>query len=385
MEFDLPAEARVLRDEIRATLAVHWSRGLQWQADAGEAYEDECRLRRLLGERGWLTPHWPLEFGGGGRPFWETIVIAEELQYGGVHTGSTAVRVVGPTLMLTGTEAQKADFLPAIARGDIDFALGYTEPGAGSDLAALQTRAVRDGDSFVVNGGKIFTSMAHRAEYCWLAARTEPDAPKHRGISLFIVDLKTPGITVRPLHTMAGGRTNATYWDNVRVPADALVGEPNRGWYYMTAALDLERLAYYTPGTAQYLAERFIDYLRGTSGAVVRRGPRAREAAVRSAMEALVNRLLYRRATWMVSEGTIPNYEASMTKLFATELEQRIPVRATAVLGPLGQLTPEDADAPIEGLMELEHRHGVYKTFGGGSSELMRNIIATRGMGLPRA
>jgi alkylation response protein AidB-like acyl-CoA dehydrogenase len=204
MHFDLPAEAEALRAEIRAFLAQHWSRELQWRADAGEAYDEERRLRRLLGERGWLAPHWPVEFGGGGRSFWESVVIAEELQYGGVHTSSTAVRVVGPTLMIAGSDAQRARFLPAIARGEIDFALGYTEPGAGSDLASLQTRAVRDGDSFVINGTKIFTSMAHRAEFCWLAARTDPQAPKHRGISLFIVPLSSPGITVRPLYTMAG-------------------------------------------------------------------------------------------------------------------------------------------------------------------------------------
>lgn len=384
MQFELPVEAETLRHEVREFLRENWSSELQWRADAGEAYEEERALRRKLGERGWLAPHWPVQFGGGGRSFWEAVVIAEEFQYGGVHTSSTAIRVVGPTLMLTGSEAQKAAFLPAIARGEIDFALGYTEPGAGSDLASLQTRATRDGDSFVINGSKIFTSMAHRAEYCWLAARTDPEAPKHRGISLFIVDLSTPGILVRPLHTMAHGRTNATYWDDVRVPADALVGELDRGWYAMTAALDLERLAYYTPGTVQHLGEKLLNHLRSPEGERLRHERGAREGMVRIALDILVARLLYRRAAWLVSLGRVPNYEASMSKMFVTELEQWLPATATRLLGPFGQLEPGEPAAPMGGLMELEHRHGVYKTFGGGSSELMRNIIAQRGMGLPR-
>jgi alkylation response protein AidB-like acyl-CoA dehydrogenase len=385
MDFDLPKGVEELRAEVRRFLQAEWSKDKQLRAEAGEAYEEERALRKKLGERGWLAASWPVEYGGGGRSFWETIAIAEEFQYAGVHTSSTAVRVVGPTILLVGSEAQKRRFLPAIAKGEIDFALGYTEPDAGSDLASLKTRAEKDGDSFVINGTKIFTSLAHRAEYCWLAARTDPDAPKHRGISLFIVDLSSPGITVRPLWTMSGRRTNVTYWENVRVPADALVGELDRGWYYMTSALDLERLAYYTPGKLMAVADELIQHVRDGAPEAVSANPYVRASLVRIAVDVMVARLLYWRAASMIDAGTIPNHEAAMSKMFMTELLQRIAQEGTRMFGPYGQLTPGDPDAPLDGHLEHEHRAAVMETFGGGSSELMRNIIATRGMGLPRA
>lgn len=383
MDFDL-THLDALRDEVRAFLSAAWSREQKVRADRGEAYEEECDLRRELGRRGWLAPSWPTELGGGGRTFWESVVIGEELQYAGVHTGSTAVGVVGPTLQIVGSDEQKARFLPAIARGEIDFALGYTEPDAGSDLASLQTRAVRDGDEFVINGSKIFTSLAGRAEYCWLAARTDPEAPKHRGISLFIVDMNTPGIQVRPLWAMSGRRTNATYWEDVRVPAANLIGEVNRGWYYMTSALDLERLAYYGPAKVEYVFDHLVDYLANEAPESVQTDVLARSAVARLSTELMVSKLLYWRAASIIADGQVPNYEASMTKMYQTELLQRIAKEGMRILGPQGQLAEGCDGAPLDGLFEYEHRFRVYETFGGGSSELMRNIIATRGKGLPR-
>lgn len=383
MDFDL-RELEPLRIEVREFLASAWSRDLKLRADRGEAYAEEVALRRELGRRGWLAPSWSTARGGGGRSFWESVVISEEFQYAGVHSGSTAVSVVGPTLEMVGSEEQKQRFLPAIARGEIDFALGYTEPDAGSDLASLKTRAVRDGDEFVINGAKVFTSLATRAEYCWLAARTDPDAPKHRGISVFIVDMKSAGIDVRPLWTMGERRTNATFWEEVRVPAANLIGELNRGWYYISSALDLERLAYYCPHKVEYLFDQLTDYLNAPEGSGVREDPAVRAAVARNFTELTVAKVLYWRAASMIAHGSVPNYEASMAKLFQTELLQRMSLDGTRVMGAAGQLTPEAAEAPVHGLFEFEHRYHVYETFGGGSSELMRNIIATRGMGLPR-
>lgn len=383
MDFDL-RELQPLRNEVREFLASAWSRDLKYRADRGEAYEEECALRRELGRRGWLAPSWPKAYGGGGRSFWESIVIAEEFQYAGVHSGSTAVSVVGPTIEMVGSDEQRQRFLPAIAQGEIDFALGYTEPDAGSDLASLKTRATRDGDDFIINGAKVFTSLATRAEYCWLAARTDPDAPKHRGISVFIVDMKTPGIEVRPLWTMGERRTNATFWEDVRVPATNLIGELNRGWYYISSALDFERLAYYCPHKVEYLFDQLTAHLKAPGSESLREDPAVRTTVARNFVELTVAKVLYWRAASMISHGIVPNYEASMTKLFQTELLQRISRDGAFALGPGGQLTPRASDAPLHGLFEFEHRFHVYETFGGGSSELMRNIIATRGMGLPR-
>jgi alkylation response protein AidB-like acyl-CoA dehydrogenase len=383
MDFDL-RDLEPLRHEVRDFIAQNWSRDQKYRADRGEAYEEECALRRELGRRGWLAPSWPKEYGGGGRSFWESVVIAEEFQYGGVHTGSSAVSVVGPTIQLVGSDEQKQRFLPAIAQGEIDFALGYTEPDAGSDLASLKTRAVRDGDEFVINGAKVFTSLATRAEYCWLAARTDPEAPKHRGISVFIVDMKTPGIEVRPLWTMGERRTNATFWEDVRVPAANLIGELNRGWYYISSALDFERLAYYCPHKVEYIFDELTDYLRSPAAASLREDHAVRTSVARNFVDLTISKALYWRAASMISHGQVPNYEASMTKLFQTELLQRVSRDGANLLGAAGQMTPAAPAAPLGGFLEFEHRYHVYETFGGGSSELMRNIIATRGMGLPR-
>ncbi len=291
---------------------------------------------------------------------------------------------MGPTLQLVGSDEQKQRFLPAIAQGEIDFALGYTEPDAGSDLASLKTRAVRDGDEFVINGAKVFTSLATRAEYCWLAARTDPEAPKHRGISVFIVDMKTPGIEVRPLWTMGERRTNATFWEDVRVPAANLIGELNRGWYYISSALDFERLAYYCPHKVEYIFDELTDYLRSPAAAPLRDDHAVRSSVARNFVDLTISKALYWRAASMISHGEVPNYEASMTKLFQTELLQRVSRDGANLLGAAGQMTPAAPSAPLGGFLEFEHRYHVYETFGGGSSELMRNIIATRGMGLPR-
>ncbi|MXY36675.1 MAG: acyl-CoA dehydrogenase, partial [Dehalococcoidia bacterium] len=247
MEFRFSEQALAFEREVDDFLAVEWSPEVRRRIDASpDRYAMEREFRRKLADKGWLTMSWPREYGGQERSYEEQYLFQEALNYVGAPGATVGVQQVGPTLMTYGTDEQKAAFLPRIAQGEIDFALGYTEPDAGTDLASLQLRAVRDGDDYVLNGIKRFTSAAHRAEYVWLAARTDPSAPKHRGISMFLVDLQTPGITVKPIWTMSGIRTNEVYWEDVRVPADALVGEENRGWYYAAHALDFERVSIFT-------------------------------------------------------------------------------------------------------------------------------------------
>jgi alkylation response protein AidB-like acyl-CoA dehydrogenase len=289
--------------------------------------------------------------------------------------------------MAYGTPEQKARFLPRIAAGEIDFALGYTEPEAGTDLASLSTRAVADGDDFIINGTKLYTSGAHRAEYVWLATRTDPEAPKHRGVSLFMVDLKSPGITVRPLWTMDGGRTNQTFYDNVRVPRENLVGEVNRGWYYVAHALDFERITVFTVATIRVGFDELVAFIKQASydGYALKDDPEVRDQIARFSVELEVAQMLSYRVAWMVSKGEHPNYEASMLKVFCTEFQQRLYHYGTRILGLYGQLTPGSPHAPAGGRFERGHRSAVMPTFGAGSSEIQRNIIATRGLGLPRS
>ena len=389
MDFKLPSEVEAFRQEVREFIFKEWPEDRRRGAYAysEETYSQEREFRRKLGEKGWLALSWPVEYGGSGRPFWEQFVFYQEMSYHGAPAGGTGVNLVGPVIMRVGTDDQKARFLPRIAQGDIDLALGYTEPDSGTDLASLQTRAVRDGDDYVINGTKRFTSAAHRAEYVWLATRTDPDAPKHRGISMFLVDLKSPGITIRPLWTMGDGRTNEMYLDNVRVPRENLIGEENRGWYYAAAALDFERISVFPVASLRSTFDKLVDYIRTASfdGHRLKDDPDVRRKIARISTELEVAQMLSLRAAWIVSQGMIPNYEASMLKVFGTELQQRMTHAATLILGLYGQLQDGSPDAVLEGRFERAYRAAVMPTFGAGSNEIQRNIIATRGMGLPRS
>jgi alkylation response protein AidB-like acyl-CoA dehydrogenase len=287
--------------------------------------------------------------------------------------------------MRFGSEDQRHRFLPRIASGEIDFCLGYSEPDAGSDLASLQVRAEQDGDYFVINGIKRWTSMAERSEYCWLAARTDPTAAKHRGISLFIVDMKTPGITIKPIWTMGDIRTNETYWEDVRIPRENLVGEINRGWYYVAAALDLERIAIFPVGRFRAAFDQLVEAVKTAEygGRRIKDDPLIRQKIGQISIELEATQMLSYRAAWMIAKGEIPNYEASMLKLFGTEAQQRMSHLATQIFGLYSQLKDGAPGAVLKGAIEQQYRAMVMPTFGAGASELQRNIIAMRGMGLP--
>jgi alkylation response protein AidB-like acyl-CoA dehydrogenase len=386
MDYTFSKSALDFEAEVKAFLSREWSADRRLRVfESPDAYEEERDFRRKLADNGWLTMSWPKEFGGGARSFEEQYLFQEACNYVGAPTATVAVQQVGPTLMQFGTDEQKERFLPPIARGEVEFALGYTEPDAGTDLASLQLRGKRDGDDYVFNGTKRFTSGAHRSEYVWLAARTDPDAPKHRGISMFLVPLAAEGITVKPIWTLAGYRTNEVYFEDVRVPATALVGEENRGWYYAAHALDFERISIFTVSGVRAVYDALAEWARTEAhGRRPADDPAVRTTLANFRIQIEVLQMLSYRILGMVGRGEHPNHEASEVKIFSTELMQRLQNAGTKLLGLYGQLPPEEERAPVRGRIEQGYRSAVMPTFGAGSNEVMRNIIATRGLGLPR-
>ncbi len=291
----------------------------------------------------------------------------------------------GYSISLFGSEELKREFLPRIARGEIEFCLGYSEPEAGSDLAVLEMRAVEDGDDYIINGHKIFNTECHYAEYHWLAARTDPDVPKHRGISLFIVDLKSPGVTVNPMWTMSGERTNEVVYDNVRVPKRMMVGEKNRGFYHIMDALSFERMFVFVTELLYPFFNSIVQYAKETqhNGKPLSKDPVIRQKLAEMAVELEVGSLIQAQAFWMISKGLVPETETSICKIFSSELQQRLLNTAMQILGPYSQLQEGSKWAPLSGKIERNYRSAVMATFGAGSSEILRNIIAIRGLGLP--
>lgn len=396
MDFRFTPEEEQFRQEIREFLQREWpqTNDAPFVTSAGgeaDSVAREKEFRKKLAQKGWLSLSWPKEYGGQERSPMELFIFSWELTRHGAPYPFYATGVIGPTLMHFGSDWQKKTFLPQIAAGEIDFCLGFTEPGAGSDLASLQTRAEDHGDYYLINGQKIYTSMAFKAEYCWLAARTDPSAPKHRGISLFLVDMKSPGITITPLQTLRDfeatdyTHTTQTFWDNVRVPKEYLIGEPNRGWYYIMTTMDYDRIY----GVRWGHLPRFMDYLIRLAKSTRRNGHSAMDdAAIRAALaelaiEVKIIELFSYRTAWMIAKGQVPNYEASMMKVYGVELYKRMADMGMRILGSYGQIAPGDRLAPASGRINrayIETGHGA----GGGSSEIQRNIIAQRGLGLPR-
>ncbi|TAK28874.1 MAG: acyl-CoA dehydrogenase [Chloroflexota bacterium] len=387
MDFGFTEDQQRLRAEVRAFVRKEATPEVieetYWEAGWGLKSRE---FLKKAGARGWLTPTWPKRYGGLESSHVEDLIIAEEMSYTGARPpGLVGASMAGPTILRFGSEEQKAEWLPRIARGEIEFALGYTEPQAGSDLAALDIRAVEDGDDFVINGMKTFNTSSHFADYHWLGARTDPDAPKHKGVSLFIVDFKSPGITIRPLWTMAGWRTNEVYYDNVRVPKKNLVGTRGRGFQQIAVALDFERM--FPVGPLQRLLDELIGYVKEAKahGKPLADGEIVRHQLAEMAAEVEVCRLFGFRLAWVLDQGRVPNYESAMAKVFQTEAMNKLTHTAMKVLGPFGQLQRSSKWVPIDGMAEYHHRWQVVETIYAGTSEIMRNIIAQRGLGLPRA
>ncbi len=397
MEFrDSPEEA-VFRGEVRGFIGENLppsfrDRDSEWAMfntarGRDPVAPDEQKLwRRRLAARGWIAPAWPKEYGGAGMSIGDQFVFNEEMaEQRAPGTGGIAVGWGGPTIMAHGSEEQKRRFLPGILSGDQTWCQGFSEPGAGSDLAALQTRAVRDGDDYVVNGQKIWTSGAHHSRYMILLARTDPDAPKHRGISYFILDMTAPGIQLQPLINILGDYSfNQVFFENVRIPRANLIGEEHRGWYVGATTLDFERSSIATSVQMNHVVREMVAHARSLPNAVTH-GRAIRVELADRAVEAQTARLLSYRVISMQKRGLIPNKEASVAKLFSSELDQRLMHTGMKLVGSRGQLTERtDRHAPLGGRMPRGYMAASASTIGGGTSEIQRNIIATRGLGLPR-
>ncbi len=390
MEFTFTAEQEAFRGRVRSFISENWTPpptsarpGDDLSNDAERGYE------KRLAKNGWLTMAWPKEYGGLGANHMEQLIFREESGYAGAPGGGgQGISMVGPCLMVHGSEAQRKEHLPKIASSEVHWGQGFSEPGSGSDLASLQTRAVRDGDDFVINGQKIWTSGAHHADWFHVLTRTAPDAPKHRGISYFLVDGKTPGITVRPLINMLGDHEfNEVFFEDVRVPAGNMMGEENRGWYVATTLLDFERSGVNWSASGRRQVEQLVAYAKATQGRGGRLidDPALRNGLANLRIEVEASRLLSYQVVWMQSRGEIPNYQASMSKAFGSELGQRIANFGMRMMGLASQrIDPADPGAPLGGAFGRGHMRNVPGTIAAGTSEVQRNIIATRGLGLPR-
>jgi alkylation response protein AidB-like acyl-CoA dehydrogenase len=344
---------------------------------------------KKLGEKGWLVPEWPKEYGGAGLPAGSRSIIAEEIStrvlFGPGFLGGLTGGVQGPTIMSAGTPEQKKEWLPKIAAG-AQFALGYTEPNAGTDLASLGIRGVKDGNDYIINGSKMFSTGAHFARYHWLAVRTNPELPKHKGVSMIIGDLQAPGVTITQLTTIGGERTNEVFYDNVRVPQTNRIGPEGEGWSIIRMALTAERGDLGTFPWPKILVNDLIQYAKETkrNGKPLSEDPLVRQTLAQLATDVNVLRLYNYRVGWMVDKGLDVSWASSMVKIFESELSQKIANQGMNVMGLYGQLEPGSKYAQLKGNFELAYRAMVVRSFGGGSNLRLRNDIATRGMGLPR-
>jgi 3-oxocholest-4-en-26-oyl-CoA dehydrogenase alpha subunit len=386
MDFSLTPEQEQFKKQVRDFVREHLTPELRDEVEREQYSIGPLgkQFVRLMGRQGWLGIGWPKEYGGQGRGAIEQWLFLEEMDLENLPTGGLTLGSAGPTLMRVGSEEQKREYLPRILTGEIEFAIGYTEPDAGSDLASLQTRATREGDSYVINGRKIYTSAAHHSTHIWLLARSDPQAPKHRGLSIFIVPIDAPGVTIRPLRTMGSERSNKVFFEEVRISAGNLVGEENHGWHYVTMALDFERLIPH--GRAQRPLENLIDYAKQTvvDGRPLSKHPQVRLALARLAVEVEAVRLFSLRSAWMIECGRALNVEASLLKIFISEISEHIAVAAQNIMGPYAALRAGDSLAPIGGRLERLYRGFPLYKFAGGTNEVMRNIIAQRGLGMPR-
>lgn len=392
MDFSLDSGDRAFLDEFRAYLDGLKAEGFYPETPlvgpdhaVGEA--DLARRKAFitrLGRDGWLGVSWPQEYGGRGESGIRQWLMLDELAYRKLPAMLLGVLIVGRTLMHVGSDEHKTEFLPGLLSGELEFCLGYSEPGAGTDLANLQCRAVRDGDEYVINGQKIYTTGAQYATHVWLTVRTGDPTSRSRGVSVLMVPVDTPGITVRPLITGADYRTNEVFYDDVRVPVSARVGEENEGWKVISMALDFER----TPTSNRLVREfgELVEWATGKAddGAAPTDDPHVRAELGKLATDLEVARMFSLKIAGMMAKGEVPAAEASMSKVWATEFGQRLPQQALALMGAEGALHVGELDAPLDGVMELTYRESTVFKFAAGTNEVQRDIIAQRGLGLPR-
>ena len=383
MQLELTAEQRDLQSVLR-----EYFENLVAEVEALALEESSyTHYIRRMGADGWLGIGWPVEYGGQARGPIDQMIFVEESHWAGVPLPLLTLNSVGPTLMALGTLEQKQRILPGILRGEVHFSIGYTEPSAGTDLASLQTRAVRDGDEYVINGQKIYTSAIQYADYVWLAARTDPDVAKHKGLSVFIVPVDSPGFSWVPLATIAGDITSSTFYEDVRVPAENLVGAENQGWKLITNQLNHERVAICP---ASGLLRSLTEVRRWAQEHQLRDGRRLIDhewvqvalAKVHAKVEVL--KLFNWKVAWAADKGLNPA-DASATKVYGTELALEVYRQLLEVVGQAGYLVEGSPGAVLRGRLERQSRTQTIFTFGGGTNEIQRDIIAMIGLGMPRA
>ena len=391
MQIALTPEQEALRRRLReyfsGLVTPAYQAELATSEGGGPLYH---QVLKQMGKDGWLGIGWPKEYGGQGRTPIEQFLFFDEAMYAGVMVPTLTLNAVAPTLMQHASEEQKREILPKILRGECHFAIGYTEPSAGTDLASLRTKAVRDGDTWVINGNKIYTSQAEYADYIWLAARTNPDAPKkHDGLSIFMVPTSSAGYRCTPITTMGGFRTNSTYYEDVRVPADHLIGPQDGGWWLIVTQLNHERVSLMTVGMVQRLWEDTLAWARDTTlvggGRVIDLGwVQANLARIKAGLEVL--RLVNWKQAWSLTHGSLNYADASVVKVFGSEFYVTAYKLLLEVLGSAGGIRDGSPGAVLHGRCERLYRgHAPILTFGGGTNEVQREIIAMAGLGMPRA
>jgi len=343
---------------------------------------------KQMGRDGWLGIGWPVEFGGQNRSAIEQFIFGNEVRRAGFPFPFLTLDTVGPTIARFGTEEQKQFFVPKILAGEIFFSIGYSEPSAGTDLASLVTRADRDGEDWIINGQKVFTSFADQADYVWLAVRTDPDARKHAGISMFLVPTTAPGYSYSPIRTMSQLDTYTTFYEDVRVPASAMVGPENGGWGLMTNQLNRERVGIADSGPEEDLYGLIIDYARNkrlADGTLLIDRPRVRQnlGRVRAGLEA--NRLIRWKQAWATQNDQLDPAGASAAKVYGSEFSIEAIRLLGEIAGEAGAIRAGSPEAALEGQLELAYRTASLAAFGGGTNEIQRDLISAVGLQMPRA
>ena len=390
MDFEYTDEQKAFQQEVRDFLRENYDPEVMDPTREGMAQLVDSPVRRQfmkkLSERGWVGMSWPSEYGGRDMPGMYEYLLNEELAAAGAPLIGKGVGIVGKTIIRHGNERLKKEFLPKILNAEIEFAIGYTEPDSGSDLASLKTKAVKEGDGWRLNGQKRFTTSAHFADWYWLAARTDFDAPKHKGITLFLIPMNAEGITIQPMPTLGDNEiTNEVFLDDVFVHDDYVVGEVNKGWYYVSEALDFERFTLYTISAYVRKYEALRDAVREAqrNGSALKDDPIARQRVAWFATQIEVARMHMMRVISKASAGEVPNIESSMFKLWTTTLGQRFADEFMTMFGATGTLRKGSQNAPANGRFEHIYRYSVVDTVGAGTSEVQKNILARRGLGLP--
>ena len=391
MNFGYTPEEEQFRKRLKEFLDKEMTEEIARQNWEDLGVGSEAReFSKKLYENGFLGLPWPKEYGGQEMsPTYDFILIDELGKRWGAHVPiDVGYTMVGHTILRRGSEEQKKEFIPRIVRGEIEFGLGYTEPNAGSDLASMMMKAEEKEDYFLINGQKTFNTESHYADYHWLAARTEsnPDKPKYKGISLFIVDQRAPGIDIRPMITMSDERTNEVYYDDVKVPKSRLVGEKNKGFYYIMEAIDSERNHVFAPARLWPIVDDLVAYVKETSyqGKSLAEDPFVQNKIAWMAIELEVAQMLADNARWLELNELPITMEPEITKVYLSELEQRMVDDAMQILGLYGQLEENSKYTACRGRIEWYYLHSFMPTIGAGTSEIGRNVIATRGLGLPR-